>query len=81
MKTAKTKSPKVHVSKQYEGCWMVWTETNGLAKCAEIVAFDDYFMGKVKRRFRVDVSGKTVDSLIDNFQTAKKVARKYVTAN
>lgn len=75
------KNPKVHVTKECEGRWTVWTQKNGLAKCADIVAFDDYFMGNVKRRFRVDVAGKTIDTLIEHFQTAKAVARKAVLSN
>jgi hypothetical protein len=62
--------------KQYEGNWIVWnTKTDQMA---EINAFDDYFMGKVKRRYRVDKGGRTQASLIDTFAEAKKIAGKLV---
>lgn len=41
-----------------------------------IVKFEDYMMGKYKTRYRVDVNGKTVASLIDTKAEARKIARR-----
>lgn len=68
------KAPKVHVKKQSEDRWMVWANFPDGAKCADIVGFEDHGILKTKKRFRVDVSGRTVESMIDHFQTAKAIA-------
>ena len=44
----------------------------------EIVKFEDYMMGKYKTRYRVDVNGRTVKSLIDTKAEARKIARKHL---
>ena len=41
-----------------------------------VVRFQDYFMGNYKNRYRVDVQGRTVKSLIDTKAEAIKIARK-----
>ena len=43
-----------------------------------IVKFEDYMLGKTKTRYRVDVNGRTVASLIDTKAEAKKIARKHL---
>jgi hypothetical protein len=74
------KNAKVKTVKQGEGNWMVYAIRNDMAYCADIVKFIDHspLLGKTKTYYRVDVSGKTVDSLIENFQYAKKVATNEV---
>ena len=42
----------------------------------DIVKFQDYMLGKYKTRYRVDVDGRTVRSLIDTKAEAVKIARK-----
>ena len=44
----------------------------------EVVKFQDYMMGKYKTRYRVDVNGRTVKSLIDTKAEARKIARKHL---
>ena len=44
----------------------------------EIVKFQDYMMGKYKTRYRVDVNGRTVKSLIDTKAEARKIARQHL---
>ena len=44
----------------------------------EIVKFEDYMMGKYKTRYRVDVNGRTVKSLIDTKAEARKIARQHL---
>ena len=43
-----------------------------------VYKFQDYMMGKYKTRYRVDVNGKTVASLIDTKAEAKKIARQHL---
>lgn len=63
--------------KEYEGKWFVWnTKTN---KCADIIRINGYNpFGKSNPQYRVDVNGKTVESLIDSFQKARGIASKNV---
>ena len=42
----------------------------------KVVKFQDYMLGKYKTRYRVDVDGRTVRSLIDTKAEAVKIARK-----
>ena len=42
----------------------------------EVIKFQDYFMGQYKNRYRVDVHGRTVKSLINTKTEAVKIARK-----
>ena len=42
----------------------------------EVIRFQDYMLGKYKTRYRVDVDGKTVKSLIDTKAEAVRIARK-----
>ena len=42
----------------------------------KVVKFQDYMLGKYKTRYRVDVDGRTVKSLIDTKGEAVKIARK-----
>lgn len=72
------KKPKLHVTKQSENHWLVWGTLRGEIHSADVVSFvEQGFLGG-KTRFRVDVAGKTVASLIDHFQTAKSIAMKHV---
>lgn len=68
---------KIKIVKEYDGKWMVWNKSNG--KVADIVRIQEFgILGSSKPRYRVDVSGKTVESLIPNFKSAEKVARSFV---
>ena len=42
----------------------------------KVVKFQDYMLGKYKTRYRVDVDGRTVRSLIDTKAEAVRIARK-----
>lgn len=42
----------------------------------KVVKFQDYMLGKYKTRYRVDVDGRTVKSLIDTKAEAVRIARK-----
>ena len=44
----------------------------------DIVKFQDYMLGKYKTRYRVDVHGRTVASMIDTKAEAVKIARKHL---
>lgn len=44
----------------------------------DVVIFQDYMMGKYKTRYRVDVHGRTVASMIDTKAEAIKIARKHL---
>lgn len=62
--------------KEEDGLWQVYNSKTG--KVAYIVKGEDYFMGEVSYFYRVDVNGETKSTLIDNFQTAKKIAYSLV---
>lgn len=66
------------MQKECEGEWYVWNPNN--SKSAKIIKFQDQFplLGKVSNRYRVDVGGITVKSMIDKFQTARKIAYEKV---
>jgi len=66
----------IKLAKENENTWCVWDTRTG--KCAEIVKIYDYILGKEKIRYRVDVAGITVNSLIEKFQIARSVAYKAV---
>jgi hypothetical protein len=64
---------------EYAGTWMVW-DTKTL-KSGFIVRIQEYgFLASKKPRYRVDINGKTVVSLIESFSAAKKVAREHLRA-
>jgi hypothetical protein len=65
----------VKTYKECAGQWIVWNTKNP-ENVVTIVAFDDWMMGRVKTRYRVDVSGRTVDSLIDTKAEALSSARQ-----
>lgn len=44
----------------------------------KVVKFQDYMLGKYKTRYRVDVHGRTVASMIDTKAEAVKIARKHL---
>lgn len=67
----------IKVNKENEKTWCVWnTKTGKTADIVKISEYNAFFPNKT--RYRVDVSGITVDTLIENFQTAKGVAYKAV---
>lgn len=67
----------IEVIKESEGKWLVWNTKNH--KCADIVKINEHnALFKVKTKYRVDVNGVTVDSMIGNFQTAKGIAIKNI---
>ncbi|MFF2531379.1 hypothetical protein ACFVS2_20965 [Brevibacillus sp. NPDC058079] len=69
---------KVLTKKTTENRWMSWAIVDGIVHSADIIAFEDQGFLGAKKRFRVDVAGKTVHSMIDHFQTAKSIAGKHV---
>ena len=68
---------KISVFNVGTGQWeVVNKETN---KYAYIYSISEYnAFTKIKKRYRVDVNGITVDSLIEHFQSAKSIAIKHV---
>ena len=67
----------VKTHRENESAWYVWnTKTY---KDAYIVKISEYnAFSKKKSRYRVDVGGVTIQSMIESFQTAKSVAFKAV---
>ena len=60
-----------------DGTWMVWNQKTNMV--ADIVTIREYgYLATNKKRYRVDVNGQTVASMIDHFATAKSVATKKV---
>lgn len=66
----------IRVIEQSKNQWMVWNSKN--QEAAIIHKFDDYMMGRRKVRYRVDVNGKTVATLLDTRSEALKIARSKV---
>lgn len=57
--------------------WCIWNTTNG--KTADIVKiYEHHALIKRRPRYRVDVGGYTVGSMIEHFQTAKKLAAEKI---
>ncbi|WCF11472.1 hypothetical protein NDS46_31435 (plasmid) [Paenibacillus thiaminolyticus] len=72
------KKTKVLITKQSDTHWMVWCQDGTEVKAADIHKIEDFgFLGR-KSRYRVDVDGKTVQSMIDHFSTAKSIATKQI---
>ena len=66
----------IKVIKECDNEWIVFNSKTG--KSATIVKFNDsYGFIQKKSQYRVDVNGRTVGTLIDNFQTAKSIANKH----
>lgn len=67
----------VKTIKEYDGKWMVWNKETG--KVADIVRINEGgYLASSKKRYRVDVSGKTVASMVDSYQKALGIAKKAV---
>ena len=68
---------KIRFIKEDDTEWFAYnTETGDTATIYKIHEYNALF--DVKPRYRVDVMGKTVATMIDNFQTAKSIAYKKV---
>ncbi|MGF7036419.1 hypothetical protein J2T17_007482 [Paenibacillus mucilaginosus] len=63
--------------KQYEGNWLVWEDKNP-EKAVFIVAFNYWFMGRCKTRYRVGRDGQTVDTLLNTKAEAMSSARQAI---
>ncbi|SDD76978.1 hypothetical protein SAMN02799630_03988 [Paenibacillus sp. UNCCL117] len=66
------------VKKTGEGRWLVWNVKTH--QTADIVSFSEYGLFPKKNRYRVDVDGRTVASLLDHFSTARAKAVQCVKA-
>lgn len=64
----------IRIDKQGDD-YTVWNTVN--FKSAEVICFNDYIMGKIKKRYRVDVGGVTKRSLL-TLTEAKGIAKKIV---
>lgn len=68
---------KVKFQKQDSETWFAHNSKTGdtvyVHKINEYYAF-----GETKPKYRVDVNGRTVESMIEHFQTAKSIAMKKV---
>lgn len=67
---------KVITQKNYEGNWTVFNRENG--KCADIIEIAEYGILKGKKKYRVDYRGKTIESMLTNWQKAKSIAMAVV---
>ena len=67
---------KIQFIKMGDGAWLVIEPKSGI--CADISRFEDRCINGTKSCYRVDARGQTIDTMIDNFQTAKKIAYKNV---
>lgn len=67
----------IRLIKEYEGKWCVFNSRNG--KCADISKINEHHALKgVKPRYRVDHNGKTIGTMLENFQTARGIASRAV---
>lgn len=66
----------IKTQKEHDGMWTIFNTENG--KTASIIKINEYSLISTKTKYRIDVNGKTVNSMIENFQTAKSIARKTV---
>lgn len=67
----------IKLVKECDGNWLVCNTKNN--KCADIVKIYEHNAFKGSRaRYRVDFNGITINSMIDNFQTARGIASKAV---
>lgn len=63
--------------KEHEGAWTVWNTVTHAS--ANIIAIQEYgYLASGNKKYRVDVRGTTVASMIGNFQTAKSIATKHI---
>lgn len=68
-------SIKAH--KESDGLWMVWdTETKDYAWIAHMREYNA--ISKPPVRYKVEVSGVTIETYIDNWNTAKSIASKAI---
>lgn len=68
---------KITVFNVGSGQWQVVNKENN--KYANIYSISEYnAFTKIKKRYRVDVNGLTVASLIEHFQSAKSIAMKHI---
>lgn len=63
--------------KDYEGRWTVFNTVTG--ETATIISIKEYgFLSSKATRYRVDVKGKTIKSMINHFATARAEAKNLV---
>ena len=70
---------RIKTIKESDFEWTVWNRTNG--ETASIIKISEYSLLPTKTKYRVDFNGRTIASMIENFQTAKSVAYKAVKDN
>jgi len=64
---------KIKILNNQDGTWTVFNTKNG--QTAKIVRINEYNLLSFQRKlYRVDYHGQTIASMLDHFQTAKKVA-------
>lgn len=64
---------KIKTLNNKDGSWTVFNYING--KGAKIVRINEYNLLSFKRKlYRVDYNGKTIATMLEHFQTAKKIA-------
>jgi hypothetical protein len=67
----------IKLIKESQDVWSVWNNRNG--KLATIISIQEFgYLATNKKKYRVDVNGKTIRSMIDHFQKAKAIATKHV---
>lgn len=71
---------KVKTINNQDGTWTVFNPNNRTT--ATIIKIREFgsLSTNVPTRYRVDVKGKTIASMIENFQTAKSIARNHLSA-
>lgn len=67
----------VKTIKDYDGRWTVFNTVTG--ETATIISIKEHgFLASKGTRYRVDMKGKTIKSMIDHFATARAEAKKLV---
>lgn len=63
-----------------DGTWTVFDPNNRTTATIIKIQEFGFLSSNVSTRYRIDVKGKTIASMIENFQTAKSVARNHLAA-
>ncbi|MGE6415532.1 hypothetical protein ACQKDD_15305 [Planococcus kocurii] len=63
-----------------DGTWTVFDPNNRTTATIIKIQEFGFLSSNVSTRYRIDVKGKTIASMIENFQTAKSVASNHLAA-
>lgn len=71
---------KVKTINNQDGTWTVFNPNNMTTATIIKIREFGFLSSSVPTRYRIDFQGKTIASMIGNFQTAKSVARNHLSA-